>query len=574
MRSITLTVLALLPSVAWQTGCATGGGSEEDAGADGDGGGGDGDADGDSDADSDTDGDGDADPNAPQIFFVEPSRGPTDGGTSVAITGLRFQDGARGTFDGVEASCNRVDETRLDCTTPAHAAGAVEVAVRNSDGLEGRFPGGFTYVEDAEPVIEWAVLQWPPTTTVLEGRESETIYGRVRVPGLTELEGEPVGVLAQLGWGTDAADPDGFSWEDAPFFGDTESGDEFASALTIDEAGEWAYAFRFSVDEGASWVVADLDAGAYSADQAGRITVQALPEGLFIESITPAWGAATGGETVTIRGQQMDAEAMVSIGGVAATEVVVEEDGTSLTAATPAHAAGRADVIVTNPDETVAAIDEGFEFVYRASPVVDGEIGEDWPEGYVVGDNDVEPDWGIGNALGSLRVAYDDAALTIAIEGACEADNAIVVFVDVDHGAGTGVRATSDISDETGALDATLGGVISVSTPGFGAEWAAGTKGMASVSGDVLSDDAGWRLLTNLWDLGWFAGQVATGTGVELSVPISSLLPDGIPGSGANVAVFARLVNYDGQFLSNQTLPLDDPEDPAAVSEVASLRLR
>lgn len=558
MRSFWFAMAALVAGCATKDGPADGGPVEDGGG----------------DAALDAEPDGPPAVVNPQVHFVEPSRGPTAGGTSVVVTGARFRAGATGRFGGLDAACAFIGATELDCTTPPHEAGAVDLEVVNPDGGSGWLAAAFTYGDEA-PSITQAILVWPPSTTVYVGHESESIFGRVTIPGVTDGPAPAPGVQAQLGWGVDADAPDAFTWSDAELVGEVGAQDEYGATLTIDAAGTYAYAMRFSPDAGDTWVVTDLDGMPYDAGQAGTITVEELPEGLFIEGIEPDWGAATGGETVTISGQAIDAAAIVTIGGVAATDVVVAVDGTSLTATVPAHVAGRTDVIVRNPDDAVGALAQAYEYVWRASPIVDGTIAEDWPEAYVLADNPIETDWGVGvNEMRTLRVAWDDENLAIAIDGTCEADNAIVLYLDVDYGAGSGLRDATTINDADGALDIALGGVVVVGDAAFGADWAGGTKGMASVAADAMSGDAGFRLLFNVDDLGWYPGVVATGPAVEASVPMATVLPGGVPRSGATLAIFARLVNRDGEFLSNQTLPLDDPAAPADVSLVATFRVR
>src|SRR6185437_800060 len=62
--------------------------------------------------------------------------------------------------------------------------------------------------------------------------------------------------------------------------------------------------------------------------------------------------------------------AAVSIGGSAATNVVVA-NATTITATTPAHAAGAFNVIVTNPDTQSATLTNGFAYLGPA-PTVTG----------------------------------------------------------------------------------------------------------------------------------------------------------------------------------------------------------
>lgn len=70
-------------------------------------------------------------------------------------------------------------------------------------------------------------------------------------------------------------------------------------------------------------------------------------EGPTLLGVEPAEGAAAGGDEVTITGDDLIGTTGVTFGGVAATSVEVVDDNT-LTAVTPAHAAGAVDVVVTD----------------------------------------------------------------------------------------------------------------------------------------------------------------------------------------------------------------------------------
>ena len=84
-----------------------------------------------------------------------------------------------------------------------------------------------------------------------------------------------------------------------------------------------------------------------------------------VTAITPTNGELNGGRTVTITGTGFVAGATVTIGGTAATSVVVSE--TSIIAVTPAGAAGTASVMVRNPDNR--ANTANTLFTYPATPV-------------------------------------------------------------------------------------------------------------------------------------------------------------------------------------------------------------
>jgi acid phosphatase len=83
---------------------------------------------------------------APTVSGVSPTSGPTAGGTSVTISGTNFATGATVTFGGSSATGVIVNNsTTITATTPAHAAGAVDVVVTNSNGQSGSQTSAFTY---------------------------------------------------------------------------------------------------------------------------------------------------------------------------------------------------------------------------------------------------------------------------------------------------------------------------------------------------------------------------------------------------------------------------------------------
>lgn len=82
----------------------------------------------------------------PSATLFTPGIGCSAGGTSVAITGTGFGDGATVTFGGVAAtSVVVVNHKLITCVTPAHANGAVNVVVTNLDTSTATGTGAFTY---------------------------------------------------------------------------------------------------------------------------------------------------------------------------------------------------------------------------------------------------------------------------------------------------------------------------------------------------------------------------------------------------------------------------------------------
>jgi hypothetical protein len=92
------------------------------------------------------------------------------------------------------------------------------------------------------------------------------------------------------------------------------------------------------------------------------VNVTAAAVTVTITSIVPAAGKSTGNKSVTINGSGFQPGATVTFGGSAATNVVVI-NSTTITATTPAHAAGAVNVTVTNPDASTATLTNGYTFL-------------------------------------------------------------------------------------------------------------------------------------------------------------------------------------------------------------------
>lgn len=98
----------------------------------------------------------------------------------------------------------------------------------------------------------------------------------------------------------------------------------------------------------------------------GAIATPPPPPPPTISSITPAIGSVFGGTEVTITGANLSVGASASIGGAAASNVVVL-NSTTLRAATGARSAGAADVVVTSGGTTLTL---AGAFTYASPPTV------------------------------------------------------------------------------------------------------------------------------------------------------------------------------------------------------------
>jgi hypothetical protein len=85
-------------------------------------------------------------PNPPAVASMEPTSGQPAGGTPVTITGANFVSGATVMFGSTAATTVQfVNSTTLVAITPAEAAGAVTVEVKNPDGTSGSDANGYAF---------------------------------------------------------------------------------------------------------------------------------------------------------------------------------------------------------------------------------------------------------------------------------------------------------------------------------------------------------------------------------------------------------------------------------------------
>jgi hypothetical protein len=251
----------------------------------------------------------------PTVTGVSPNTGSTGGGTSVTITGTNFASGDTVTFGGTAASnVVVVSSTAITASTPAGTTGAVTVAVTNSLSQSGSLTKGFTYV------VEPTVTSVSPNSGLVAGGTSVTIIGTNFATGATVTFGSAAAtnVVVVSSTSIAATTPPGT-----------------AGAATV-----------------------KVTVGAQSGSLAGGFTYIGQPT---VTSLSPNNGPTAGGTAVTISGTNFATGATVTIGGAAATNVVVVSSS-SITATTPAGSVGAVTVTVTNVGSQSGSLANGFTY--------------------------------------------------------------------------------------------------------------------------------------------------------------------------------------------------------------------
>jgi len=102
---------------------------------------------------------------APTVAGLSETSGPTAGGRVLTLTGTNFAGGMAVSLGGVAATAVTVrDGTTATLTTPAHAAGAVDVTVTTAGG-SATLPRGYTYGATANAPGPRTTTTAPPLST-------------------------------------------------------------------------------------------------------------------------------------------------------------------------------------------------------------------------------------------------------------------------------------------------------------------------------------------------------------------------------------------------------------------------
>ena len=258
---------------------------------------------------------------APVFTGITPASGPTSGGTSVTITGTGFTGATAVTFGGTAATSYTVNSaTSITVTTPAHAAGAVNVVVSTPGGLV-TGTGAYTYAS-------------VPTVT-----------------GISPAAGPVAGGTSITITGT------GFTGATSVTFGGTP-----ATTFTVNSAISIT-ATSPGGSAGTVDIIVTTPGGISSNTAADNFRYAAVPT---FSSLTPTAGPVAGGTSITITGTGFTGATSVTFGGTTGTGLTVNS-ATSITVTTPAHTASVVNVVVTTPGGIATGTNV---YTFAAVPIV------------------------------------------------------------------------------------------------------------------------------------------------------------------------------------------------------------
>ncbi len=254
---------------------------------------------------------------APAIASISPISGSPGGGTNVAITGTGFQSGARVIFGGVDATnVAVVSGGQITCSTPAHAAGAVTVEVRNPRN------GGSTSMTNGFNYEGLSLTSISPASGTIRGGTTVTLNGTR------------------------------FDSSTAVTFGGVA-----ATAKTLISSTQMTAVTPATATAGAVNVQVRSSDG-----QTSSLTSAFNYLALTVTSLSVTSGPSSGGTGVTVLGSEFQPGATVRFGGTSA--AVTFKSSTELQTVTPAHTSGIVDVVVTNPSPDSQAATRSGAFTF------------------------------------------------------------------------------------------------------------------------------------------------------------------------------------------------------------------
>jgi len=358
--------------------------------------------------------------NSIKVTGISPSTGPITGGTAVSITGANFVSGAMVTIGSSDAAGVFVDTNHMTATTPVGTAGAQNVVVTNPDTTSDTLAGGFTYI--GAPTVS-AIS---PVSGSTGGGTSVTITG-------TNFYDSPTVTI----------------------------GDNATTGVVTVVSPTQIRATTPAGTPGPKLVVVTTPSG--SSTPFDNFTYIAVTP--TISSANPPNAPEYGGKLITITGTGFSNPASVTIGGNAATGVVVD-NATQMRATTPAVAVGTGvPLIVTCAGVSSAS----FSYTITANPKVAGVSPNYGPvaggDNVTITGTDFTNDTKLNVTFGgtaSTKVTYQDNFTIYAVTPAHAA--AIVNVVVTQKGTSsienvtftyTGPITITDISPSSGS---TIGG--------------------------------------------------------------------------------------------------------------------
>ncbi|MBA4697230.1 MAG: IPT/TIG domain-containing protein [Legionella sp.] len=519
----------------------------------------------------------------PTVTSVSPPSGRLSGGAYLTITGSNFIPGHTQVIIGthlIAAADVLVNaSTSLNVTSPANAAGAVDVQVVTDGGPSVILTNGFTYLNS--PTVTSLTNAYGSTaggTTVqlqganfVVGSTTVTIGDVTVTANVTDdthlsfvTPGHAagvVGVTVTTPGGTSPSLPSSFTYENDPTVTSvspssgpltggtllTINGTNFIAGDTSVQIGSNAVPSNDIMVNSATSITVHSPstptAGAVNVIVTTSANSNTLTNGFTyvaaptVATVSPGFGPVTGNTTVTVTGTNFIAGATsVTFGNVEIpASLVTVNPPSSLTFSTPAQSAGSVGIVVTTaggPSATLAGV-----FRYEALPTITAITPTSGP---TAGNTDVTitgTNFVAGNtsvSFGGTVVGAADVTVNSATSLSCKtpAKAAGVVDVQVITGGGTSLALTGGYNYLNAPTTASVSPTVGLSTSSTTTLTVKGTnfiQGATSVAIDGTTIPAGSVTVTGTDTLTFTAPAHAAGI-VGITVTTAGGISPAVPG--------------------------------------------
>ena len=342
----------------------------------------------------------------PTVTSISPNSGTTAGGTSVTINGTDLSSATAVNFGGNTAAITSDTTTQIVATSPAGAAGTIDITVTTAGGTSPTSAADqFTYVTGP------TVTSISPNSGTTAGGTSVTINGTdlssatavkfgsntaaITSDTTTQIVAtSPAGAAGTIditvttaGGASATSSADHFTYAPIPaVIGVSVNSGPATGGTVVTVTGSGFYgggassavsAVDFGATAGTSLsVTSDTTLNITSPAGSGTVDITVVTPGgisaatsndhftyaeVTVTGISPSYGPLAEGTPVTITGIGFVNGATVTIGSALATGVTFV-NSTSITAVTPSGTAGSKNIQVTNPDLQAGTLENGFTF--------------------------------------------------------------------------------------------------------------------------------------------------------------------------------------------------------------------
>jgi phospholipase C len=330
---------------------------------------------------------------APTITYIAPVSGTTNGGTAINLHGTNFETGATVTIGGAPLNITFVGSTLIQGTTTAHVAGGADVVVTNADTQVATLSSTLYNYGFETGTTDWTFLGTGTATVVdcsssgcgtTNNAHNGTYYVELNAPvsgnhpsymvansGGTAryFPVQPGQVITFGGWAYRVSGNGSARWTIAVSNASKAGTIYYAATPGNIWDSQWELQQgTYTVPAGMAYVQLYCEINAPTQASVARFDdafLQIAPGTAtspviytagyeynsppWLNSVSPNWGAPAGGTTRTAWGTGFQTGSTVTVGGVAATNVVVN-NANAITFFVPANSAGSENVVVTGPD--------------------------------------------------------------------------------------------------------------------------------------------------------------------------------------------------------------------------------